>query len=137
MHITRILKRFVVFLACLAGSGTAPFLALFALKDVARFGSVALAVVSSWLLALLALLVIGLAWVSGVRLGRAAAIVACNIGMIALFAYPVLAATRGQEQWLSEFTGALVVELLAMLPSIILATHVASYHASAKFTHAE
>ena len=127
---SHILKRLLIFLACLAASGLTPFLALFALKDAARFGLLGLAVASSWLLALVALLVVSVAWVSRARLGRSAAITACTLGVVALLAYPIVAALAGQDRWLSEFTGALGVELLVTSPCVLLAIHTASYHAS-------
>jgi len=129
MSLLRPLKRLLIFLACLAGSGSAPFLAIFALKDAGRFG-LALPVLSSWLLALAALLFVGIAWVSNARLGKSAAVTACTLGTVALVAYPSIAGFAGQDRWMSEFTGALGVELLAMSPCLLLAMHLTSYHAS-------
>ena len=129
MGFTRVLKRLLILVSCLAGSGIAPFLAIFALKDAARFG-LGLVVLGSWLLALLALLFIAFAWVSNARLGRLAAVAACILGVTALLSYPILAAVAGERRWLSEFAGAFGMELLAVSPCVILAGYLAAYHAS-------
>jgi hypothetical protein len=126
---TRALKRLLIFLACLAASGWAPLLSIFALKDAARFG-LGLVVLGSWLLALAALLSVGIAWVFNARLGKSTAVTACALGLIALLAYPSIAGFAGKERWLSEFAGALGIELLATSPCVLFAIHLASYHAS-------
>jgi hypothetical protein len=126
MPSTRSLKRLLIFLACLAASSSAPLLSLFALKDAARFG-LGLVVLGSWLLALVALLSVGIAWVFNARLGKSAAVTACALGMLALLAYPNIAGLAGKERWLSEFLGALGIELLARSPCVLLAIYLASY----------
>lgn len=129
MSFQHFLKRLLVVLACLAGSAPVPFFAFFALKDVARFGAWGLLVVGLWFSALLALLVMSIAWALDKRLGRSTAVSACVLGSLAFFAYPLVAAFARGDHWLSELRGALGVELLVTLPATLLASHVASYHA--------
>lgn len=121
-------KRLLIFMACLAGSGAAPFFGIFALKDATRLG-LGLIVLSLWLLALLALLAAVVAWALNIKLGRSAAISACTVGVIALLSYPLVAALAGQGRSISEFTGSLAFGALVALPSVALAIHVASFHA--------
>ena len=122
--------RLFTVVACFAGSGLAPFFALFALKSALRVGPWALAVLGLWFLALVALAVVSLAWVFGARLGKTAAISACCFGILGLLTFPVCAAALGRENWLSEFSGTLGMLILATLPTILLATRVAYFHAA-------
>jgi hypothetical protein len=126
----RFLMRLFTVTACLAGSGLAPILAVFALQSMLRIGPWALAIVGLWLLAFAALAVISLTWVLNVRLGKTAATAACVVGTVGLLAFPLCAAVLGQEQWLSEFSGAFGMALLATFPSVLLAVRLAYYHAT-------
>ena len=119
------LRRTAVVAACLLSSGLAPVFGLIGLNvTVSRYGTLALLVLISWLLALAALGVLSVGWILDRPIGRTAALACCGLGLVAMFALPVL--------WPKDFPGSLLFELLVTLPSVLLATYLTRFHSATR-----
>lgn len=107
---------------CVALCAAAPFLGLMTLNlSLRRHGLWALLLALVWLLAGLAWCFFALGWVRDRRWGARLAWHACALGGLALLSGPLL--------WPRDMPGMLMMEILVCLPAILLAVHMARFHA--------
>jgi hypothetical protein len=130
--IAAFLKRLLLVVVCLAGSGISMMLAPLAL-NLAAYKSApwALFLVGSWFCAFLALVLLSLGWIFNFRFGKAGAFAAGAAGVIGLVSLPLFAGMLASPPSWSEFSAYLVFELLITFSGIYLALKLMRFHSSA------
>ncbi len=126
------MRRVFTTIACFLASSLGLFFGLmFVSANNNRFG-VAL-ILFTWAISLLILLQAAMAWIRGIRLGRAYSNRAFVVGCIALLSLPLLAALERPSGFdatspLFSAVSILIVEISSALPLMGLAVHLHIFH---------